>query len=189
MFCFVSDRLKVRVNVVTITADEVWGVVRALQTLYQLLILVFLHNVPVLLLRHQTIHDAPVYPHRGMLVDTARHYLPISTIKTMLDAMAANKLNVMHWHIVDDESFPLKLKKFPELARAAHSPEMIYNEEDVMDIVKYARLRGIRVMPELDTPGTHCSDITGCNQKVIYNLYRIINCLATHKHNKLIIYI
>ncbi|KAH9381485.1 hypothetical protein HPB48_005540 [Haemaphysalis longicornis] len=68
--------------------------------------------------------------------------------------MAYNKLNVLHWHVVDDQSWPLHLEAFPNLTlKGAYSPRHVYSPEDVRSIVEYARLRGIRVIPELDTPG------------------------------------
>jgi hexosaminidase len=67
--------------------------------------------------------------------------------------MACNKLNVFHWHIVDDHSFPYQSRKYPELTRGAYHDTMIYSQQDVADVIEYARLRGIRVMSEFDTPG------------------------------------
>lgn len=67
--------------------------------------------------------------------------------------MSYNKLNVFHWHIVDDHSFPYQSKKYPELTRGSFHPSMIYSQDDVAHIIEFARLRGIRVMPEFDTPG------------------------------------
>lgn len=88
------------------------------------------------------------------MVDSARHYLPIQLIYETIDALMYNKMNIMHWHIVDEDSFPLKLKSHPEIAEyASFSPEEIYTPEQVKDIVQYALVRGVRVIPELDTPG------------------------------------
>ena len=74
-----------------------------------------------------------------------------------LDAMAWTKMNVFHWHIVDDQSFPLQTHHLPQLSRqGAFSQQLIYTREDVADIIAYAKDRGIRVIPELDSPGQHC---------------------------------
>ena len=73
-----------------------------------------------------------------------------------LEAMAAAKLNVLHWHIVDDQSFPYQSNTLPRLAEyGAFSHAHTYKPADVLDIVSFARDRGIRVIPEFDTPGTH----------------------------------
>lgn len=63
------------------------------------------------------IRDKPIFKHRGLLLDTARNYLPISAIKRQIDAMAASKLNVFHWHITDSQSFPLQSLRVPQMTR------------------------------------------------------------------------
>lgn len=78
------------------------------------------------------------------MIDTARHYLSIDTIKKTIDGLMMNKMNILHWHITDDESFPLLLKSHPELCKStAYSQEKVYTHEDVRSIVEYAKLRGV----------------------------------------------
>src|SRR5205807_284459 len=96
----------------------------------------------------------PRYTFRAVHMDTSRHYQPMKIILANLDAMAYNKFNVFHWHIVDDQSFPFQSKTFPQLhIKGAYSPKHVYTYEDIAKVIQYARMRGIRVIPELDSPG------------------------------------
>ncbi|XP_052125697.1 beta-hexosaminidase subunit beta-like [Frankliniella occidentalis] len=135
-----------------LTARSSWGALRGLETFAQLLSPS--GDGSSLLLNATLVTDAPRFPHRGLLIDTSRHFLPVEDIKIELDAMEAVKMNVLHWHIVDDQSFPWQSSLFPELsAKGAYHPSLTYSPKDVLDVIQYARLRGIRVMPEFDTPG------------------------------------
>ena len=130
------------------------------------------HNVIVL--NETAIYDAPRFRHRGLLLDTARHYLPPQLIKTHLDAMVMTKMNVLHWHMSDDESFPFRGEDavVQELADGgAFSSRMVYTSDVVDDIVQYARLRGIRVIVEFDTPG-HTGSISKSRPEVMVDCSR-----------------
>lgn len=72
----------------------------------------------------------------------------MNTLEQILDGMAYNKLNVFHWHIVDDHSFPYTSIKYPELTQGAFHDSMVYTQQDIAKIIDYASQRGIRVMAE-----------------------------------------
>ncbi|MCO5601072.1 hypothetical protein L7F22_055189 [Adiantum nelumboides] len=97
--------------------------------------------------------DSPRFKYRGILIDTSRHYQPIDAIKQVIDSMAYAKFNVLHWHIVDEESFPIEIPSLPELWNGAYTPSERYTVADAREIVGYAKARGIKVMAEIDVPG------------------------------------
>ncbi|EJD50624.1 N-acetylhexosaminidase [Auricularia subglabra TFB-10046 SS5] len=100
------------------------------------------------------IADAPAFPYRGFMLDTARNFFPVADIKRTLDAMSWVKMNVFHWHAVDSQSFPLVIEGFEELAdKGAYSPSRKYSVADVQDVVSYATARGVDVIMEIDSPG------------------------------------
>jgi hexosaminidase len=98
------------------------------------------------------IDDAPRFRWRGFMLDVSRHFEPIDVIERTLDGMAVAKLNVFHWHLSDDQGFRAESKKFPKLTEVA-SDGKFYTQEQMRDVVAYARARGIRVVPEFDMPG------------------------------------
>ncbi|GMR32478.1 hypothetical protein PMAYCL1PPCAC_02673, partial [Pristionchus mayeri] len=169
-----SYSLKVSSEKAVLEAAEVWGAIRGLETFSQLIF--FDQNENTYKLRTAVIDDWPRFSVRGILIDTSRHFLSVKTIKKQLDIMAANKMNVLHWHIVDSESFPYESQRFPHLSKkGAYSPRHVYTRAMVEDVIEYARMRAIRVMPEFDTPGhtsswnsqpgllTECFDSNGEN--------------------------
>jgi hexosaminidase len=98
------------------------------------------------------IEDAPRFPWRGLLIDVGRHFEPAHVIKRQLDAMAAVKLNVLHWHLSEDQGFRVESRRFPLLHQRG-SDGLYYTQAEIREVVAYARDRGIRVMPEFDMPG------------------------------------
>ena len=99
-----------------------------------------------------TVSDTPRFRWRGFMVDVSRHFEPVSVIKRTLDGMAAAKLNVFHWHLSDDQAFRSESKKFPKLTELG-SDGQFYTQDEMREVVAYARARGIRVVPEFDMPG------------------------------------
>jgi hexosaminidase len=99
-----------------------------------------------------TIKDQPRFPWRGTLIDVSRHFLPLDVLKRNLDAMEAVKLNVLHWHLSDDQGFRVESKKFPKLHEMG-SEGLYYTQAEIREFINYAYDRGIRVIPEFDTPG------------------------------------
>ncbi|HVF67008.1 MAG TPA: family 20 glycosylhydrolase [Pyrinomonadaceae bacterium] len=106
------------------------------------------------------INDKPRFRWRGLLIDIARHYEPPEVLKRNIDAMAAVKMNVLHWHLTEDQGFRIQSKKFPRLAGMG-SDGNYYTQEQARDIIDYAADRGIRVVPEFDMPGHATSWLVG----------------------------
>ncbi|XP_013193516.2 probable beta-hexosaminidase fdl [Amyelois transitella] len=138
--------------VVDISAHSFCGARHGYETLSQL-IWFDPYADSLLTLEAATVDDAPKFSFRGLLLDTARNYFPVGEILRTIDTMAACKLNTFHWHITDSQSFPLRLDSAPQLAQhGAYGPGAIYTMDDVRAIVRRARLRGIRVLIEVDAP-------------------------------------
>ena len=139
-----------------LTASTVFGALRGLETFSQLVDWVP-GSTTSFLIPECTITNFPRFPHRGALMDTSRHFIPVSVIYAYLDAMAQNFLNVFHWHIVDDQSFPYYSSAFPNLSTMGswNAPDAthVYSKQDVADVIEYALQRGIRTLIEFDTPG------------------------------------
>eukprot|EP00179_Madagascaria_erythrocladioides_P004623 CAMPEP_0198312584 /NCGR_PEP_ID=MMETSP1450-20131203/3900_1 /TAXON_ID=753684 ORGANISM="Madagascaria erythrocladiodes, Strain CCMP3234" /NCGR_SAMPLE_ID=MMETSP1450 /ASSEMBLY_ACC=CAM_ASM_001115 /LENGTH=569 /DNA_ID=CAMNT_0044015535 /DNA_START=77 /DNA_END=1786 /DNA_ORIENTATION=- len=138
----------------TLAATTVFGAVRGLETLAQLLV-ASADDATTFTARVCTVRDAPRFAFRGFLVDTARHYLSMAVLEQHVDALAYAKMNVLHWHIVDSQSFPYESAALPELARkgAYAYPTHTYSAAQVAHVIAYAKDRGVRVVPEFDTPG------------------------------------
>ncbi len=87
------------------------------------------------------------------MIDSARHFLGAAAIKRLIESMPLSKLNILHWHLVDDESFPIKLDSHPELSQyGRYKSKQIYTTEDVKELIKAADLNGVKIIPEIDTP-------------------------------------
>ncbi|HEX6715541.1 MAG TPA: family 20 glycosylhydrolase [Pyrinomonadaceae bacterium] len=143
-----SYRIDITRRQAMLSAPTVVGALRGLETLLQLLDAdrngYFFPGVQI--------DDQPRFPWRGLLIDVARHFETMEVLKRNLDAMAAVKLNVLHWHLTEDQGFRVESKKFPTLHQLG-SDGNFYTQEQVKEIIAYAADRGIRVVPEFDIPG------------------------------------
>ncbi|MBA6151194.1 beta-N-acetylhexosaminidase [Gelidibacter maritimus] len=148
-----SYTLNVADGAINITAKTDIGAIRGLETLLQLT----QNNATEYYFPGVTIYDAPRFVWRGLMIDAARHFQPVGVIKRNLDAMAAVKMNVFHWHLTDDQGWRVESKVYPKLHQEA-SDGLYYTQEQIKDVVAYADNLGIRVIPEFDVPG-HASAI------------------------------
>jgi hexosaminidase len=145
----------------TLSAKTVWGVLRGLETFSQMLVFDFESDSYTLPGAPWSIDDAPRFAHRGLMIDTSRHFETLAGIRSIIDSLPYAKINVLHWHMSDSQSFPMELKSRPKLWDGAYSEQERYLQADIEDIVEYARLRGVRVMVEFDVPGHAGSWCTG----------------------------
>jgi len=107
-----------------------------------------------------SIQDAPRFRWRGLMIDCSRHFEPVGVIERTLDAMAALKMNVFHWHLSDDQGFRIESKIYPKLTGMG-SDGQYYTQEQAKEVVAYASGLGIRVVPEFDIPGHSTSWVVG----------------------------
>ena len=166
-----SYSLKVENSKITIDATTDIGAIRALETLLQLVS----NNESSYYFSEVNINDFPRFTWRGLMIDAARHFQPVEVIKRNLDALAAVKMNVFHWHLTDDQGFRIESKTHPKLHELG-SDGLYYTHEQIKEVVKYASDRGIRVVPEVDVPGHATAILTAypeiASKDTIYNIER-----------------
>ncbi|MCD0468597.1 beta-N-acetylhexosaminidase [Flavobacterium sp. JAS] len=143
-----SYHLDIKQNQITINATSDLGALHGLETLLQML----QNNSNSFYFPISQISDFPRFTWRGLMIDVARHFQPIDVVKRNIDGLAAMKMNVFHWHLVDDQGWRIEMKKHKKLIDVA-SDGMYYTQEEIKNIVKYADERGILVVPEIDVPG------------------------------------
>lgn len=141
-------QLQVDGNGVLLTTPSRFGAMRGMETLLQLIE----NGAQGTTIPYVTIHDHPRFPWRGVLIDTARHFMPVETLKRQIDGIAAARMNVFHWHLTDDQGWRFASSHYPQLQQKA-SDGNYYSQQQMREIVKYATDRGVRVVPELDMPG------------------------------------
>ena len=153
---------------VTITASTDAGLLYGAVTAWQLATGDQPNVIPAV-----TISDAPKFPWRGLMLDSARHFQSPEYIRRLIDWMAVNKLNTLHWHLVDDQGWRLEIKKYPRLtdvsawrvpATAPGTPPLprtggYYTQDEVRQLVAYAAKRNVTIVPEIEMPGHALSAI------------------------------
>jgi hexosaminidase len=143
-----SYTLEVTPSGAKLNAANPLGVLRGLQTFLQLVTI----TPEGFAAPAVTINDQPRFAWRGLMIDVSRHFIPAEVLKRNLDGMEAVKLNVFHWHLSENQGFRIESKKFPKLQEQG-SDGLYYTQDQVREIIAYARDRGIRVVPEFDLPG------------------------------------
>lgn len=151
-----SYHLEVTPGEVHLRAPNPLGILHGLQTFLQLVrVTPQGFSAPAV-----TIDDRPRFPWRGLMIDVSRHFIPIDVIERNLDGMEAVKLNVLHWHLSDDQGFRVESKRFP-LLQEKGSDGFYYTQDQIRSVIAYARDRGIRVVPEFDMPAHATSWFAG----------------------------
>lgn len=143
-----SYHLSVLSNKIVVTATTDLGALHALETLSQMV----QNNGSEFYFPAVEIEDNPRFAWRGLMIDAARHFIPVEVIKRNLDGMAAMKMNVFHWHLADNQGWRVEIKKYPQLTALA-SDGFFYTQEEIRAVVQYADEKGIMVVPEIDVPG------------------------------------
>ena len=143
-----SYTLEVTASGATIAAPTDLGALHGLQTFLQLVSV----SQDGFAAPAVNIKDAPRFPWRGLLIDVGRHFMPLEVLRRNIDGMEAVKMNVLHLHISENQGFRVESKKFPKLQEKG-SDGLYYTQEEIRGLVAYARERGVRILPEFDSPG------------------------------------
>lgn len=156
-----------------IVANTFFGARHAMETLSQLVTWDEISN-SLVVVQNAHIEDSPVFAHRGFAIDTARNYMEVSLLKRIIDGLSYNKLNVLHWHMTDSNSFPFVSAREPLMAvYGAHTARQVYRPADIQELVHYAQVRGVKIIPELDAP-SHVG--AGWDWGPIYKMGDLVLC-------------
>lgn len=151
-----SYTLEITKNTIRLKAPTPLGILHGFQTLLQLPE----YQKEGVVFPTLKIEDAPRFPWRGLMLDVSRHWISKEAVLRQLDGMAANKMNVFHWHLTDYQGFRVESKVYPKLHEMG-SDGNFYTQEEIKEVIAYAMDRGIRVIPEFDLPGHATSWFVG----------------------------
>ena len=207
------DKEAYKINVTTsgvvIEANEATGLYYAFQSIKKVLPPNVMAGVKDAKVTHYAlpiidVNDAPRFGYRGFMLDTSRHYFTVKEIKRVLEAMSYYKMNRFHWHLTDDQGWRIEIKKYPKLTSVGSVSDnsymvdmhegdywlnqpygpYFYTQDDVKEIVEYAKARHIDIVPEIDMPGHFCAAMAAypeysCNpqghHQVITNIGGVYN--------------
>ncbi len=161
-----SYRLDISSQHIRLSADYPLGVVRGMETFLQLIAPRPADSgvAPAFAAPAVVIVDYPRFAWRGLSFDVSRHFIPVDGVKRTIDGMAAVKLNVLHWHLSDDQAIRVESRRYPKLQELG-SEGCYYSQAEIREIVAYAYARGIRIVPEFDVPG-HATAILAAYPKL-----------------------
>lgn len=211
--CFLYDRsiakegyiIDCTTNELKISASSIAGAFYAVQSLRQLMLAEILEKPGVLNMHAIYIEDEPRYEYRGILLDEARYFFGMDVVKGILDMMAFHKLNVLHWHLTDNEGWRIEIKKYPKLTEIGSSrrgtqhiawgnksvdwtPQGgFYTQKEIKEIVAYAARLNIMIVPEIDMPAHFAAAIASypelsCRNVKIETAYMHGNCEGGHQN-------
>lgn len=165
-----SYSLRISNGLIVLAADGPLGAIRGFETFLQLIAqnhapapgqpAVPGFSSPGFSIPNLEIQDQPRFPWRGLSLDVSRHFIPVDGIERTIDGLAAVKLNVLHWHLSDDQGFRVESRRYPRLQQYG-SDGLYYTQAQIREVVAYARDRGVRVVPEFDIPGHSTSWLPG----------------------------
>ncbi|KAK5240361.1 woronin body major protein, partial [Exophiala xenobiotica] len=101
------------------------------------------------------------------MIDTGRNFISLAKIREQIDGMALSKMNVLHWHMADAQSWPVQMQVYPQMTQGAYSPQSTYSQDDIRDLIAYARARGVRIIPEIDMPGHASQGWTSVDPSIV----------------------
>jgi len=165
-------QLKIGKKSIVIIASNKAGVFYGMQSLLQLCFQGYKSSENIILIPCCRISDAPRFSWRGIMLDESRHFFGMDKVKQLIDLMAFHKLNRFHWHLTDATGWRIEIKKYPKLTIVGgkgcysdpESPVVFYTQDQIKEIVKYAKDRCIVVIPEIDMPGHATAAVTAYPQ-------------------------
>jgi hexosaminidase len=148
-------------SAIRVNGSDAAGVFYATQTLRQMAFQHKTANSTSIALPTADIRDEPAFVHRGMLLDCCRHFMSKDFVKRYIDLLALHKMNVLHWHLTEDQAWRIEIKSYPKLTEVGAwrteknglSYGGYYSQEDIRDIVAYAQKRHVMIIPEIELPG------------------------------------